>query len=490
MKRKIFAVVFLLGLFTLFIKTQKVFATGNIYYVSTSGNDTNSGTLTSPFKTFVKGVSVLSQGDTLYILSGTYNEQLNVTKNGTLVSPITISNYNNQTVVIDLQNSSSNNVSLTGSYVIVNGFEIKNSNGYCVNLQGAHNTLQNSIIHECHDHGVYTDGTYESILGNTVYHSTNVNSSLTQTSWGSGIKVRIGGDNILIKNNTVYNNYGEGIAITRGTNSVVTGNVSYDNYSVNIYIDNSYNILVNRNFVYNHTNNGFYKNAIPADNIALGEEFYSGWGAELSNITITNNLSMFGNHGVVFFGNDSGTSGGGVKNSTIAFNTFLNSINTEINLAYDTGQTDNLIANNIVGQASNKLIMLGNAAGITLSNNFWMNTLPPVYAQGTGDLTGDPRFATTPAYTPDTYRLGSTSPAIGKALYINTITDDYEGKTRSATTGLDVGGIAYSSYNSTPPPGSIPGDLNNDGKVDGVDYVIALLSLDLNKLNLVIQNIH
>lgn len=420
--------------------------TTTAFYVSTTGTDTNPGTQSAPFKTLAHASSVLQAGDTLYIASGIYNEPLNVSGSGAAGSPITIQPMSGATVVIDLLGLSPNNVSVTGSYVTVKGLELRNSSGYCVNLQGTHNTIQDSVVHDCHDMGIYTNGQYETITGNTVYHASTVNSGLSMSSsWGSGIKVRVGGDQVVISGNTVYNNYGEGIAVTRGSNVTVQNNTVYDNYSVNIYIDNSYNILVTKNFAFNHPNNGFLRNGLPADNIATAEESYTGWGAQLSNLTIENNIAYNGSHGITYYGNDSGTPGGGFKNSTIAFNTLWGSVNTELSIAYDTGQTGDLIADNILQQPSNKLALFSNTSGVTFSRNFWVNALPPSYAQGAGDQTGDVKLASTPGYTADTFKLSAMSPAIDAGSAVPGVVDDYAGLGRPAGAANDMGAYEYPS---------------------------------------------
>lgn len=48
------------------------FANANVYYMSTTGNNGNSGTISSPWLTIEYSVSQLSAGDTLYIRGGTY----------------------------------------------------------------------------------------------------------------------------------------------------------------------------------------------------------------------------------------------------------------------------------------------------------------------------------------------------------------------------------------------------------------------------------
>src|SRR5262249_36936628 len=42
------------------------------YYVATNGNDSNPGTISSPYRTIIKGLSVMRAGDTLYIRVGVY----------------------------------------------------------------------------------------------------------------------------------------------------------------------------------------------------------------------------------------------------------------------------------------------------------------------------------------------------------------------------------------------------------------------------------
>jgi hypothetical protein len=80
-------------------------APGNVYYVSTTGNDANPGTALAPFKSFIKAASMLSAGSTLYILPGTYNEQLRLSNSGTDSAWITVK-PSGGAVVIDLNNAS------------------------------------------------------------------------------------------------------------------------------------------------------------------------------------------------------------------------------------------------------------------------------------------------------------------------------------------------------------------------------------------------
>ncbi len=71
------------------------------YVVSTTGSDSNPGTLTLPFRTIGHAASLMDSGDTLWIRGGTYHEEvvwdgIN-SSNGT---PLVISAYSNETVVL------------------------------------------------------------------------------------------------------------------------------------------------------------------------------------------------------------------------------------------------------------------------------------------------------------------------------------------------------------------------------------------------------
>ena len=75
----------------------------NYYADPVNGNDTNSGTLSLPWRTLRNSVGKLSAGDTLYLRGGNYNETgvINISTSGTNAQHITIKNYANEVPVID-----------------------------------------------------------------------------------------------------------------------------------------------------------------------------------------------------------------------------------------------------------------------------------------------------------------------------------------------------------------------------------------------------
>lgn len=75
------------------------------YYVSTSGNNTNAGTLAAPWATlsYALTTSVVVAGDTIFVRGGTFNDTVVPTFNGTDTTStgrINVQNYQNETVWI------------------------------------------------------------------------------------------------------------------------------------------------------------------------------------------------------------------------------------------------------------------------------------------------------------------------------------------------------------------------------------------------------
>ena len=437
-------------------------AVGSVYYVSTNGNDSNAGTSSAPFRTFAKATSMLSAGSTLYIQPGIYNEPLKIFNSGAEGAWITV-RPSGGAVVIDVQNATNEVMQISGSYIDVSNLEVRGSTDICVKALGSYLRISGLNVHECQTHGIFMNGKHVEALGNTVSATATANQARSMsTGWGSGIKVGLGGDDILIQGNNVYNNHGEGMAVTRASNVIVRGNSVYDNYSVNIYLDNSFNTLVEKNLVTCHPNSGFERNGSPASGIAMGEEFYEGWGAQLHHISITNNIVSFCKHSVYYYGSAPTLTGGGLKNSTIAYNTLWSSTDTALGIMYASAQAGTLISSNIIWQANNKLAYVENATGLTFQNNLW-RALPTSNVRGIGDRVGDPLFASTPGYLAQSYALGSLSPAIAGGANIG-VTTDYFNNPRGPS--YDIGAFqntnviptatALSPTNtSTAPPASI-----------------------------------
>jgi hypothetical protein len=109
--------------------------TGATYYVSTTGNNGNPGTLSAPWLTIQHAANTVRAGATVYVLGGVYHESVNFSRSGTASEPITFGSYPGETAVIDGtgvnccgSSQTQGLINMTGSlsYITLSGFEIRN----------------------------------------------------------------------------------------------------------------------------------------------------------------------------------------------------------------------------------------------------------------------------------------------------------------------------------------------------------------------------
>ena len=314
-----------------------VMAASNTYYVSPSGSDSNPGSSAAPFKTFAKAVSVLQAGDTLQVLKGTYYETLTLSKLGTENAPITVVGNN---AILNMQGTNPRGIVAKGSHLHISGFEITRATEYGIYVDGNNIVVENNVLHDnVTKNGVGTCG--------------------QSTSWGSAVKVKDGTVNTTIRSNTVYDNCGEGITVTRGTTSLIENNTVHDNFSANIYVDNSPFVTVRNNTSYctgTHLRDGKRPSGI-----AVGEESYAGWGAQLHDILISGNTITDCRTGISAYESNVG---GTLTNVSILNNNIPSGEKRSISLQ-TLSNKNVLIANNHI---FNSVYVL-QPAGVTLNGN-------------------------------------------------------------------------------------------------------------------------
>lgn len=350
------------------VKAQQ---TGNTYYVSPAGNDANACTLFAPCKTFSKVIGLAAAGDLVVALEGTYTEVLNINKSGITVEGID---------AIVTASPQAIRVRSTAQNVTVRGFTVTGTES----------------------HGIYIEGQAVTVENNTVYHSVLENGALSNGSvtcgdsaWGSAIKVALGASNVTVRNNTVYENCGEGIAATRASNVVIEGNTVYDNKSVNIYVDNSFNVQV--------LNNNVHCSLVFPKGIALGEEYYSGWGAQLHDVLISGNVITNCHTGIIAFQSDVG---GTLTNVTISNNNASTGQRRGISL--DNSANSNVLVSNNIHFNS---IWVRSPQGVTLTGNTRVSGTPsPEPSPTTSPATATPSFTPTATLVPSSTPAATQTP--------------------------------------------------------------------------------
>lgn len=290
------------------------------YYVSTTGNDANSGTLPAPFATIQHAINQAVAGSTVYILQGTYYEHLWIGSNsGNAGNPITIRNYNNDVVIVDGGGTSAGVgdaiCALTNvDYIVIDGLRFQNIiNHYVKGLvifeNCNHITINNCKFTDVHfsnnpmdipnapEHNVNPLIVYSTSATHPVTNVIFSNNEVSNCRTGFSESMTINGntDGFTIENNYIHDVTNIGIdaaghfgacpdpVFDQSRNGVIRNNILHDcvtpagvDVAGSIYVDGGKNIIVENNIVYN----GEIGISIGCENV----------GKTADNITVRNNI--------------------------------------------------------------------------------------------------------------------------------------------------------------------------------------------------------
>jgi parallel beta-helix repeat protein len=429
------------------------------YYVATTGNNSNSGNVLSPWATISYGFGRLSAGDTLWVRGGTYNETLTIwNKNGSSGAWYTVKAYPGETPIMDGTGKSGNGVIVIGgsnpnvsSYIRIEGLEVKNGGVNGIFLYDAHHIeiLKNNVHHNT-KRGISVTTASGSAFGTThhvlvkendVHHNVLENQSLTASSWQQGLST-INADYIDIIGNKVHENYGEGLDVIQSDHAFVSQNEVWDNFSVNIYLDNAQYTTVDRNFVLcgkSSSPSSFYRSGNPASGIYIANEWYSVQNPS-TDLTITNNIVLRTRLGIAYANSEYG---GGLHNTLIANNTVFETDN--LLLWFDNGTTDlhttTTVQNNIFYAKTGTNYAYGVSSGITYVSNCWYNGNSSSRKQGLNDVLTNPQFLSAGTLTAISYKLTSGSGCIDTGTTHASVTTDHWGTSRGLL--YDIGAHEY-----------------------------------------------
>lgn len=199
--------------------TTSLSAVARIYYVSTSGSDSNPGTLACPWRTIQEAANSMSAGDTVEIRAGTYNERVLISRSGNATEGyIVYKNYTGETPIID------------GT-----GIEITPSAGLINMLNVSYIKIVGLKVTNSDDAGIYVRRAQYIV----------VQDNITQNTVSSGVGIW-NSDNILVDSNTVVD--ARNVDISQG------------GHEESISISSTKNFEVRNNDVSLRTNSGFLGN--------------------------------------------------------------------------------------------------------------------------------------------------------------------------------------------------------------------------------------
>lgn len=421
-----------------------------MYYVSTTGNDSNPGTQAAPWKTIQKAANTMVAGQTTIVLAGDYSGQrVQVTKPGAAGAMIT---YKAQGTV------TMKGFTVKANYIAILGFEITNTDdnwqeGWGIFVQASYCDIESNYVHFAADGGIM------------VYASPGNETATT---------------NCTIRNNRLYRNATAGIVIA-GRNHLVEGNEIWgtiqnfptwtsphsgaDADGMRFFGQGH---VVRANYIHD-IHYGIPENPTPhidcfqtwaappeweeAQNIdfdgnwctnldAIGPHQY-GTGfmlANASNLIIRNNIIQ------AYLGINSV----GTGNLTIVNNTFAGDVSATT--AYYPGgvalqsSPNATIENNIFYNLPSAIVNANDDVsrqGLTLGYDLVYRTdgKPIPASPHPHDLWGvDPLFVNPAA---NDYHLLRGSPAIDKGTTLSSVGDDRDGTPRPQGAGYDIGAYEY-----------------------------------------------
>lgn len=462
------------------------------YYVSPSGSNSNNGMLLSPWQTVQYGLNQLSVGDTLNLLTGTYNEKIYIPTNG-----IYLRRYESNVPIIDATGITTQDAIISinsKSNISVDGIEIKNNiqldaQGILIDGNGSNITVKNCTIHDIH---------FSYSPSAPVNASTNAQGIIV---YGTDASTAITNLNIL--NNQLYNcrlGYSEGIAINGNVDGFeVSDNLVYNLTNIGIDLighegtcsnpanDQARNGLVKNNTVHHCSSNyatsgGIYidggKNIVVENNTS----FQNGYGIEIgcenvSKITdaiITRNNVFYDNEvcalalgGYAYPSGSGKVTNSSFRNNTCYFNDFSNNGTGEMYLSYSE---NTIIENNIFYSTSQDLLVYAELSQPSINFNYNIfycqsGTSNLVFDWNGNSYTGFSNFVTgsstnsnsafvnptfvMPSISNPDFHITATSPCVnaGNPTFIPAITEfDIDGESRGNGV-VDCGADEYYASN-------------------------------------------
>lgn len=433
---------------SIFFATPKL-ALATTYYTSTSGSDNNSGSSSSPFKTINHGIGVLHAGDTLLVKTGTYSEQLpdSITSGTSWTNAVTIKANPGDIVTIKPPSGALRAVTFSNGekYIIIDGFIIDAANvsSDAIKLQANdgmpsanHIRIANSEIKNALNQGILVGAPTAPAISGDFNEFIN-------------LKVHDNG------RNDDFHIHGLYIATN---NNLVDGGEYYNNSSHGIQIDSCHT---------NYGNNNIFRNLKIHNNGPRSSrpEFGAGIGIYCGN----NNLI----YNVVAWANGANFRADYAATNTKFFNDtgYQNYSSTFGNFFVGSQASGTVIKNSIGYQGTGSNFANQSGSTTTQNNLFGVN----------------PLFIDASTFN---FALQSSSPAINAGVTLPEVTTDILGVTRPVGGAYDIGAYEFGgTVNPTASPTAAPtSDINGDGIIDGVDYVLCLKDSACN-LNMLINDL-
>jgi Right handed beta helix region/Protein of unknown function (DUF1565)/FlgD Ig-like domain len=226
------------------------------YYVATTGNDSHSGSASTPWRTLQKAANAAKAGDVVLVANGTY-VGFQITADGTSTAPI-VFRANGGNVIINARNATTpDNINIEGgNYVTVEGFIVNDAprvgiravtatgvvirdnvisrsgldgilTGYTPQVQIIDNVASGSL----QEHGIYVSNSSAAndnpvVRGNECFDNNQNGMQFNGDCYAGGDGVISGA---VIEGNTIHHNNWKGFSLISLQNSTICNNLVYEN---------------------------------------------------------------------------------------------------------------------------------------------------------------------------------------------------------------------------------------------------------------------
>jgi chitodextrinase len=351
--------------FLLFAARESLAAT---YYVSPSGSDSSSGSISAPFRTIQKAANIVNPGDTVYVRGGIYNQRVTLTRSGSSNGGfITFQNYPGETPILDVNNTGISDQPMFGgkhvAYIKVIGFTIRDFRGAGIFFQGACNHIE--------------------ILDNEIYYG-----NLNLATYGAAIKVvgRYGSNYYPVRDVIIDGNYIHDYKTGNGVGETLNVGFDIQRFEItNNTLENCDYIgisLIGRNVMGGQTINDYPTYGIISGNTITNQglrtmdtTIYIDGGKYL---TVENNLLLNSSGAGIAVSNEQA---GSVSDSVIVRRNEIYNSENGMGLGadtYDRGRTNNsrYVHNTVISTLSGnaKIVYLGFGTGNVAKNNIFYRT--------------------------------------------------------------------------------------------------------------------
>ena len=285
------------------------------YYVATTGNNSNPGTSSKPWRTVAYAVSTMVAGDTTYVMDGTYNEGvIRFKRSGTQTAPIKLLNYpghapkivfNDPDAIhrILIEHSSGHNFPM--GWITIEGLELTNGHDG-IKWHNLHDsTIRRNWIHDNRFMGIMGVGGTRLLIERNIFNHNGWFEACETTTPAYCILhhgIYAHGTYYTITNNVIYDNLSYGITHNGSSSSTYSPRVhagpEFATAANWVIAHNTFAYSRNRGGIVvwgaactnaRYENNIFYQNNVTnRHNQAQGVEFSAGSGS--TGIKIRNNL--------------------------------------------------------------------------------------------------------------------------------------------------------------------------------------------------------